>query len=147
MALPEKILDDTELAARLRLAVARLARRLRQQADVEVTASQLSALATVERVGPVTLGELASFERVSPPSMTRIVGGLEELALVEREIDSKDRRVARVRITPVGQRLLDRSRSRKNAYLAARVRNLPREDRDTLARAADLLERLLESAE
>jgi len=142
-----RTINDAELAARLRLSVTRLARRLRQKSDVEATASQISALATIERLGPLTIGELSTAERVQPPSMTRIVAGLEELGLIQRETDERDRRVARVRVTPIGQRLLERSRSKKNAYLAARLGSLSDEERAALARAADILERLLESDE
>jgi DNA-binding MarR family transcriptional regulator len=142
-----RTINDAELAARLRLSVTRLARRLRQKSDVEATASQISALATIERLGPLTIGELSAAERVQPPSMTRIVAGLEELDLIQRETDERDRRVARVRVAPPGQRLLERSRSKKNAYLAARLGSLTNEERAALAHAADILERLLESDE
>src|SRR5947207_803218 len=108
-----RTINDAELAARIRLSVTRLARRLRQKSDVEATASQISALATIERLGPLTIGELSAAERVQPPSMTRIVAGLEELDLIQRETDERDRRVARVRVTSLGQGLLDRSRSKK----------------------------------
>ena len=106
-----------------------------------------SALSSVDRLGPVTLGDLAAVERVQPPSMTRIVAGLEEAGLVVRKIDERDRRVARVETTVAGQRFLERSRGRKTAYLAARVRTLSAEDRAVLARAAILLEQLLEGEE
>ena len=142
-----RTINDAELAARIRLSVTRLARRLRQKSDVEATASQISALATIERLGPLTIGELSAAERVQPPSMTRIVAGLEELDLIQRETDERDRRVARVRVTSLGQRLLERSRSKKDAYLAARLGSLSDEERATLAHAADVLERLLESDE
>jgi DNA-binding MarR family transcriptional regulator len=142
-----RTIDDAQLAARLRLSVTRLARRLRQKSDVEATPSQISALATIDRLGPLTIGELSAAERVQPPSMTRIVAGLEELGLIQRETDERDRRVARVRVAPLGQRLLERSRSKKNAYLAARLGSLSDEERATLAHAADILERLLESDE
>ena len=142
-----RTINDAELAARIRLSVTRLARRLRQKSDVEATASQISALATIERLGPLTIGELSAAERVQPPSMTRIVAGLEELDLIQRETDERDRRVARVRVTSLGQRLLERSRSKKDAYLAARLGSLSNEERATLAHAADILERLLESDE
>jgi DNA-binding MarR family transcriptional regulator len=147
MKISDALLDDTDLAARLRLAVTRLARRLRQQAEGEVTPSQLSALSSVERLGPLTLGELAGVERVQPPSMTRIVAGLEEAGLVARTVDERDRRIARVQTTVAGQRFLERSRGRKNAYLAARIRTMNTEDRAVLARAAALLEHLLEGDE
>jgi DNA-binding MarR family transcriptional regulator len=147
MKISDALLDDTDLAARLRLAVTRLARRLRQQAEGEVTPSQLSALSSVGRLGPLTLGELAGVERVQPPSMTRIVAGLEEAGLVARTVDERDRRIARVQTTVAGQRFLERSRGRKNAYLAARIRTMNTEDRAVLARAAALLEHLLEGDE
>src|SRR5438477_11778511 len=89
-----------ELTSRLRMVVARLSRRLRRESNEGATPSQLAALATIERHGPITLGDLAGHERVRPPTMTRIVTGLEETELVRRESDPTDRRVARVTITP-----------------------------------------------
>jgi len=141
------LLDETELGSRLRLSITRLARRLRQQAqqaDAEVTPSQLATLSSVERLGPITLGELATVERVQPPTMTRIISGLEEAGFVARKVDEKDRRIARVETTVAGRKFLDRTRGRKDAYLAARIRTLDPEDRAVLARATTLLERLLE---
>ncbi len=135
---------DTQLASRLRLAVMRLARVLRQKAQDPVTPSQLSALVSIEREGPVTLGELAALESVQPPTMTRIVAALEEDELVQREADQADRRISRVRITGQGRRLLEKNRSRKTAYLASRMRGLNAEELDVLARAAGLLERMTE---
>src|SRR3954447_466357 len=115
---------ETELPSRLRFTVMRLARRLRQTGDSDATLSQLSALAMIEHNGPITLGELAALERVAPPSMTRIVSHLEERGLVTRQVDAADRRVSRVSVTGDGQRLLERSRSKKTAYLAARIEKL-----------------------
>lgn len=135
---------DTDLPSRLRLAVMRLARVLRQRGQDGITPSQLSALVSIEREGPVTLGALAGLEGVQPPTMTRIVAGLEENGLVVREVDPADRRIARVRLSQQGRRLLERNRSRKTAYLAARLRDLGPEDREVLARAAELLERMTE---
>jgi DNA-binding MarR family transcriptional regulator len=136
---------DTHLASRLRLAVTRLARVLRQQtSDGDVTVSMLSALASVERLGLVSLGELAAVERVQPPSMTRIVGHLDDAGLVVRETDAADRRIARVRTTPEGVRLLERNRKRRNAYLADRLRTLSASDLAALDAALPVLERLLE---
>ena len=135
---------DDELAARLRLSVTRLARRLRIQTDDGATASQLSALSSLARRGPLTLGELSAVERVKPPTMTRIVASLEEARLVYRTVDPADRRVARVELTDAGRQLLDRSRLRKDAYLAARLRRLSAQDRASLCRAADALDHLLD---
>src|SRR5438105_10288527 len=115
----------SELTSRLRLAVGRLGRRLRQQAaSGDLSQSQQSALFTVEHHGPITLGDLAAHERVQPPTMTRIVAALEELGLVHRDVDAADRRIARVSITAEGQRLLDRTRTRKNAFLAVQLGRL-----------------------
>ena len=133
----------TELAPRLRMAVMRLARRLRQQAEGEVTPTLLSALSTVERTGPLSLGELAAAERVQPPTVTRAVARLEELGLVRREADPADRRVSRVQVTPEGRRYVQRSRTRKDAYLAQRLRSLDPTEQALLAEALPLLERLV----
>jgi len=136
---------DGELAPRLRLAITRLGRRLRRQADLPgVSPTQISALATVERAGPVTLGELAALEGVRPPTITTAIARMEEDGLVVRTVDEQDRRINRVEIAPAGAKLLAKSRSRKNAYLERRLRALPTEDRAVLARAADILEALLE---
>lgn len=142
---PASAVDATQVA-RLRLVVMRLARRLRQQAEGDVTASLLSALSSVERLGPLTLGELASVEQVQPPSMTKIVTRLEELSFVTREVDARDRRVARVQVSDEGRRYVARSRTRKNAYLAERLRRFDPEERALLERALPLLERLVEEA-
>ena len=135
---------DTQLASRLRFAVMRLARVLRQKAQDPITPSQLSALVSVERDGPVTLGELAALESVQPPTMTRIVAALEEQGLVVREADQTDRRVARLHITAAGRKLLEKNRSRKTAYLASRMRGLSTDELEVLERAAALLERMTE---
>jgi DNA-binding MarR family transcriptional regulator len=132
------------LPARLRLVVTRLARRLRQQGDTAASPTQLSALATIERDGPITLGELAAVEGVQPPTITAAVGRLEERGLVQRNPDAADRRVARVEVTAAGRRLLEQSRSRKTAYLELTLATLDTDQRETLERAALILERLLE---
>lgn len=134
----------TEVAPRLRLVVMRLARRLRQQVEGPITPSQISALHSIEHLEPVTLGELAAAERVQPPTMTRIVAALEENAFVIREVDAADRRIARLRLTPQGRRSIERSRTRRTAYLAARLRRLDDDELLALERALPLLERMLE---
>lgn len=138
--------NESELVEELRLAVMRLARRLRQQGEADVTPSMLSALSTLER-GPRTLGDLADAERVTPPTMTRIVARLEERNLVEREQDRADRRITRISLTRDGRRLIARNRSRKNAYLAKRLRALEDTRPDDVAATVALLERLLEDPE
>jgi DNA-binding MarR family transcriptional regulator len=140
-------LGDDELAARLRLVVMRLGRRLRQQAGDDLSPTLISALVTIERHGPLTLGRLAALERVKRPSVTRIVAGLEKRGLVACEVDSTDRRVRVVAVTATARRLLRDSRTRKTAYLARHLRELPGGDIDALAAAVGVLERLLEGDE
>ena len=134
--------DATALAARLRLAVTRLARRLRQEAEAGVTPSMLSALSSAERKGSLTMRDLCHAEQVQPPTMTRIVAALVEAGLVVREQDPADGRVAWVTVTTEGRRLLERSRRRKEAYLAKSLRSLEPEELRTLEAAAEILERL-----
>jgi DNA-binding MarR family transcriptional regulator len=135
---------DAELAARLRLAVTRLARRIRQQVAGGMSSSQVSALATVERLGAPTLGELATSEQVQPPSMTKMVVGLETAGLVVRHEDGADGRIVRVALTAEGRRALQRSRSLRTAYLVRRLRRLSEADRASLEDAVRLLEHLVE---
>jgi DNA-binding MarR family transcriptional regulator len=140
-------ISPARLASALRLTVARLARRVRQEgtsAGDDITASRLAALTTIEILGPITLGELAAIEQVQPPSMTRIVGRLEQAGLVEREVDANDRRIVRVRVTEDGTRLLAQSRTRRNAFLARRVARLTDDERELLARAIGILDKLQE---
>jgi DNA-binding MarR family transcriptional regulator len=103
-------------------------------------------LATIDREGDLTLGELAAREHLAPPSITKAVEKLERLGYVTRRADDTDRRVARVRISSAGRRLLAQNRSRRTAWLATRLEGLPAEDVDRLAVAADILERLVDTA-
>ena len=134
----------TRSAARLRLAITRTARRLRQEAAGELTPTSAAALATVERHGPLTPSELADIERIKRPSATRSLRCLEDAGLVSRTPDPSDGRSALVSITPSGRERLRGLRRRKNAYLARRMQALSREDVETLERAAGILESLEE---
>jgi DNA-binding MarR family transcriptional regulator len=131
------------MAGRLRLSATRLARILRRQADTGLSPSQLSALATVEHHGPVTLGTLAEHENVAPPSITKLVNKLEGRGLVRRQADPVDGRVARVSLTEQGVALLAESRQRKNEWLAARLRQLDPDQRTRLADALDVLDAII----
>ncbi len=130
------------------MAIARMARRLRQTASQgtghELGASSIAALATVERAGPLTPSELADAERVKRPTVTRIVTRLVEEGMVDRGPDPEDGRCSLISITPAGKDLLKRLRNRKDAYLAQRLEDLPERDVATLRRAAAILERMLE---
>src|SRR4051795_3931999 len=99
--------STTELASVLRLALLRAARRLRsQRVNTAVTLSQLSALATVGKYGPLSAGELAGIERVQPPSMTKILASLESETWVQRSPHPDDRRQSIISITAAGRELL-----------------------------------------
>lgn len=128
------------------MAIVRMARRLRQQSGSEGDTSPTltAALATVEREGPLTPSALADLEGIRRPTATRVLARLETAELVTRTADPGDGRVSHVAITPAGRALLKRIRSRKNEYLARRLRELTPDERTTLADAATVLERLLE---
>ncbi len=136
--------SQADLAVRLRLAIARTARRLRQEAERELSPSQAAALATIDRHGPLTPSELAARERIQRPTATRVIARLEEAGLVDRARDPQDGRSCLVALTPGGRELLARIRGRKNAYLSRRLRELDPDERAVLDRAAAILERLLE---
>src|ERR1700686_709267 len=131
-----------DFAPRLRLATMRLARLLRQHGDPGISQTLISALATVARTGPVTLGRLAELESVQPPSMTRIVAKLEELELVVRRADVVDPRVAWGTVTPEADSLPAEVRIRRNELLANRLANLDGRDLAALEAALPALERL-----
>jgi DNA-binding MarR family transcriptional regulator len=138
---------ESEMASRLRLAVTRLHRRLRQQGAGDLTPSQASALVSIEQLGSPTLGELAAHEAVQPPSLTRVVAVLEARGLVSRVADPADRRVARVAATPAGAAILEERRTLRDAYLVRRVHQLSAEDRRSLGSLTALLEHLVEAEE
>lgn len=138
-----------EIASRLRLAIVRTARRLRQDASAAEGRGVLSptltaALGTIDLHGPLTPSELADRERVRRPTATRTVSSLVDLDLVTRTPDPSDGRGSLVASTSEGRALLTRLRKRKNAYLAKRMRDLDPADVATLERAAEILERMLE---
>jgi DNA-binding MarR family transcriptional regulator len=133
-----------ELAPRLRWAITRTARRLRQEAGTDLGPSQVAALATIERHGPLSPSELADLERIRRPTASGILRHLEEAGLVERVQDPDDGRGSILSVTTAGRTHLRRLRARKTAYLATRLDKLDPEDRRTLERAAELLEGMLE---
>ena len=118
-----------ELASRLRLAITRTARRLRQESDPALSPTQAATLGTIERAGPLTPSELARIERVQRPTISRVTARLGQAGLIERLPDELDGRGARLRLTEEGRRTLRGLRSRKTT---------------SLAQASELLERLLE---
>ena len=124
----------------------RLARRLRsQRADTSLSLSQIAALGTLDRHGPLTPGELAAHERVQPPSMTRVVAALELAGMVTRTDHPTDRRQVLVAVSPEGRALLRDDRRRRDAWLAQRMRDLDPPDLEVLRQAARVLDRLADS--
>jgi len=134
---------DSALASSLRLSVMRLARRMRaERADTSLSLTQLSALATLDRHGPLTPGELAAAERVQPPSMTRVVASLQDAGLVSREQHPSDGRQVLLRVTREGAALLREDRRRREAWLAQRLAELDDDERAVLHAASGVLDRL-----
>ena len=138
--------EDEELASRLRLLIARLARQQRQRSIGGLTPSQFSALAGAYLMGPVRLGDLAAREGVTPPTLSRIVGGLEDAGYVERRPDPADGRCSLIAPTEKGERTLDTIRWERTALLAERLQTLSASERRQLRDSVPLLERLLEEA-
>ncbi|MGB2716905.1 MAG: MarR family transcriptional regulator [Vicinamibacterales bacterium] len=131
------------LADRLHSAAIHLLRRVRK-ADVQtgLSAARLSALSVIVFGGPIRISALAKAEQVRTPSITPIVAALEREGLVTRESDVSDARAALLRATVKGARLMAEGRARRVSLLAAELNDLSPEDRATLSRAADILERL-----
>lgn len=132
----------TDLASRLRLTTTRLARQLRRQTSSGLSPTQQATLATIERHGPLTLGELADREQVAAPTISKAIAKLEADDLVSRQADPDDGRSWLVALTPAGQRLLDDTRQRRDAWLAVRLDELTPAQRKRLTAALDVLESL-----
>ena len=138
--------SSSSLAGTLRDAVGRLGRRMRaERAATDLSLGQWAALGTLDRHGSLTPSELADHEKVTPPSMTRIIARLEDHGYVSRTPDPEDRRQVLVTATDAGRSLLAEDRRRKDAWLAQRLRTLDASDRAVLVSALPLLEKLSRS--
>lgn len=135
---------DAELATAIRLLGGRVVRRLRQEAAGGLTVSQLSALSSIDRHGPLHLGELARIESVAPPTLTRVVAQLEREGLVRRGTDADDRRAVLVEVTDAGRRAITDVRGARARFLSERLRRLTVRERAVLAEAVTLIDRLLD---
>jgi DNA-binding MarR family transcriptional regulator len=136
---------DPDLVARFGLSVTRLARVLRQQESTRSSPAAAAALATIVTEGPISLGDLAAAERVSPSTITKIVSKLEAGDVIERVIDPTDRRVHRVQLSAQGRRTIDTYRSKRNAWLTEQLALLDDDEIDRIIGAVDVLERLTAS--
>ena len=130
--------------ARLRVAIARLSRWLRRHDLAGLTPTQLSALATVDRIGPLRLGDLAAAEGIAPSTLTMLVTVLEERGYVERCPVPGDARASTLAIAPPGHAVLERIREQSTILLAGRLRTLTDDQRAALAAALPALEKLAE---
>jgi DNA-binding MarR family transcriptional regulator len=141
----EPALIDTEFdVTRLRVALARLSRRLRRHELAGLTPTQLAALATIGKTGPMRLGDLAAAEGIAPSTLTRLVTALEEAGHVRRTADPSDARASTLAITAHGQDALERIRAENTLMLTASLELLTPEQRSTLAAALPVLEQLAE---
>ena len=132
-----------EQSTELRLAVMRLARRLRQErVETELSATQLAALGWIASDGPMTPGRIAELERVTPPSMNRTVNSLVEAGYATREGSPDDGRKVLLRATESGAAIIRETRRRRDAWLAKRFAALSPDERETLAKATSILRRL-----
>jgi DNA-binding MarR family transcriptional regulator len=134
-----------ELSAALRPSLLRLTRILRnQRVDLSVTLTQLSAMATLSKKGPMSAGELAAFERVQPPSMTKVLASLEDKGLVRRDAHPTDKRQAIIVLTDAGARLLESERRQRDAWLSQRLARLTPDERARLRDVIPVLDKLAE---
>ena len=144
--------SDAGLASALRISVSRLARRLRAERAAhglavlsELSDTQMGALATLERHGAMTPGELADHEKVQPPSMTRVIAVLEQRDLVTRAAHATDKRQVMLTVTEAGREVVHQSRRVREAWLDQRLRELTPQERAKLRAAAPILEKLSQS--
>src|SRR5580704_18053596 len=135
--------QEEHVADRLHSAAIHLLRLVRREDETSgLTAPRLSALSVVVFAGPITLRDLAAAEGVTPPTMTRLVDGLEGDGLVVRRDDPTDGRAIRIRATAKGTKLLMNARAQRVAALTARVADLNADEQALLGRAAEVMERL-----
>ena len=132
-----------ELAALLRPSLLRLTRIIRnQRVDISVSLTQLSAMSTLHKRGSMSAGELASCERVQPPSMTKVLSNLEDRGLVRRDAHPGDRRQAIIAITEAGIALLDSERRTRDTWLSLRLAQLTPDERALLRSVVPVLDKL-----
>ncbi len=138
---PTAGLDDA-MVGRFQAALIRLARLLRHYSNGDMTPTAASLFATIVGRGPMTLGELAAAEQVAPPTVTKVVGELEAAGLVERRVDSADRRVYRVQLTEAAVPKAEELRAEFRAWMREQLATLSADELARLAAAIDVLEHL-----
>lgn len=145
MTVPAVRHTAAELSAALRPSLLRLTRIIRnQRVDLSVTLTQLSAMATLRKKGPMSAGDLAACERVQPPSMTKVLATLEDKGLVRRDAHPTDKRQAIIVLTDDGARLLESERRQRDAWLSQRLARLTPDERARLRDVIPVLDKLAE---
>ncbi|MBB5913078.1 DNA-binding MarR family transcriptional regulator [Nocardia transvalensis] len=140
--------DVRALAAELSLTVVRLTRHLRgRRADAQISLTQLSALATLNREGAMTPGALAAKERVQPPSMTRVIASLSELQLVERKNHPTDGRQVIVSLSDAGLALIQDENNAREAWMTERLAELPPDQLKVLNDAVSIMKQIVAESE
>ncbi len=134
--------STTPIAARLRLMLMRLGRTLRREGDFGLTPSQISALATVEDLGPMRISTLAAHEGVDPSVATRVVASLETQGLFERADDPEDKRACVVSLSRHGREILISLWDERTVGLSSRLERLDAEERRAVEAALPALEKL-----
>jgi len=133
----------TTVADALHSAAIHLLRGVRKEDELTgVGPARLSALSVLVFAGPMRLTELARIEQVKPPTMTKVIAGLEAAGLTRRRVDAEDARAVRLEATARGTKLLQEGRRRRVERLAAALQALAQEEFDVLARAAAIIERV-----
>ncbi|HEX7405700.1 MAG TPA: MarR family transcriptional regulator [Candidatus Nanopelagicaceae bacterium] len=134
--------SQSQTAAELRLVIGRLIRSIRQHNAGGLTASQVSALATIEEFGPVRISDLAARESVGAPVATRLTTSLEELGYVSRVLDSQDKRACLVELTPSGHKVLKNLWEQRTAGINQRIQSLTKSEMAVLNAALPILDKL-----
>jgi DNA-binding MarR family transcriptional regulator len=128
----------------VRPALLRLNRRIRLENKIQpFSLTQLSALSTIGLRGPLSAGDLAAYERVQPPSMTKVIAVLEEAGLARRDPHPSDKRQAIIAITPAGSALLEATRRSGDEWLGAQLARLTAKEREQLRQLAPILDKLV----
>jgi len=133
---------EYELAVRMRLTLMPLSRKLRQQSTMRFTPTQLSVIGSIRERGPISVGQIAAEEHLSPPTISKAIAYLEEQDIVERVQDDNDRRIYHVHMTSAGEKWLEQTRTQRDDWLAEQIAGLTAREQAQLAAALPVLQRL-----
>lgn len=139
---------DDQLASDLAVSVVRLARHLRgRRQGAPVSLTQLSAMAILKAEGPMSPGQMATLERVQPPSMTRVIASLVELGYISRDPHPTDGRQVIVSLSPAGEAILRDETHAREAWLRDQLSQLDVAGRNSVRVAIDAFDKMVASAD